>query len=154
MVKRISKYQMHELTPHFSHSPSSSNLPWYPLLSKSTRQHVIMSLCHQVSFSMKFRCLNRNEWWQVFPLFQQKAKEMLSKRWKVHFCVITNHLYNSWCTNIEPLCVGCLLPELGQEYIFYVNTWLDEIFPASWSWVTCEKKWVVSKIQQKSLWSK
>lgn len=107
-----------------------------PLLSKGTKQHAIMSLCHPVSFSMKFRCLNRKEWWQIFPLFQQKAKEMLSERWKLHFYAITNHLYNTWCTNIEPLCVSCLLLGLGQKYIFNVNAWLGEQFPARGSWVT------------------
>lgn len=143
MYKRINKYQIHELTLHFSHSPRSQpasepqNHP-PPRLSKGTRQHVIVSLCHQVSFSMKFRCRNRKEWWQIFPLFQQKAKEMLPERWKLHFCVITNHLCNTWCTNIAPLCVSCLLLRLGQEYIFYGNTWLGEKFPASRSWVTCQ----------------
>lgn len=124
---------------HVPHVLPDLNLPGTPLLSKGTKQHVIMSLCHQVSFSMKFRCLNRKEWWQIFPLFQQKAKEMLSERWKLHFYVITNHLYNTWCTNIEPLCVSCLVLGLGQKYISYVNAWLGEQFPASASSVTGEE---------------
>lgn len=133
------KHQIHELTLQFSNSSLISSYLWTRLLRGGIRQHVIMSLCHLVSFSVKLRCLNRKEWWQIFPLFQQKAKEMLSERWKLHLCVITNHLYNPRSTNTVPLCVSCLLLRLGQEYIFYISTWLGEKFPASGSWVTSQE---------------
>lgn len=110
------------IVSHPQTCPGTPPLP--PVLSKHTRQNIIMSLCHQIS-SVEFRALNRKEQWQVFLVFQQKTKEMLPGRWKGHFCVIINHLYNTQHTNIEPLGIDCLFLGLGQEYVLcqYLIRW-------------------------------
>ena len=148
--QRINKHQMHELTPHFSHSPFSPLALVPPPAQQGTRQRIIMSLLSPSLLNEIQVSKQKGVMADFSPFFQQKAKEMLSE--DENYTLVSSQIIcitlGAQILNLFVSAVYCL----GQERNTFSMSTLDWVKNSLQ--VEAEllvQKWAALKTKQKPL---